>query len=144
MALKVNLADTKTFEPPSEGRYPGVIVSAEEGKTGKDDTKVDVRWEVEEEGVTKTVWDNCPIEGAGAWKTERMLIGTGLCANRDEVQGFEFDEDDLVGLQALLTIKHEVQGEDAPNPGEIRGTISRIARLKGPSATGGGIFGRGK
>jgi hypothetical protein len=146
--MKVDLSKTKTFEPPAEAKYPGTIVSAEEGTTEAGHSKVDIRWEVEEDGVVKSVMMTMPIEGPGAFKAQQLLIAIGMANTPEEVKQLDFDCGDLLGQQALLTIKHRVYSEERGGDGSVRANVQKMQRLKGSagaSATGGsGLFGRGK
>lgn len=141
--MKVDLSDTKTFEPPTEGDYLGTIVACEPGTTGSGFPKVDVRWEVEDQGVTKTIFQTVAIGGEGAFRAEQLFIAIGLANTREEVQGMEFDPTELLGLQAVLTIKHRIWSEEEGGDNTVRGNVQKMKRADVAAQSGGsGIFGR--
>jgi len=136
--MKVDLSSTKDFTPPADGDYLGEIIAADPGKTDSGFDKIDVRWQVEENGVPKAVFDTVALAGEGAFKAEQLFIALGMADSKEEVQGLEFDPPDLIGMQAQLRIKGEVYTEEQGGDGSVRGKVKRMSRVATPRK--GGLF----
>jgi hypothetical protein len=138
--MKVDLSSTKDFTPPQEGEYPAEIVACDAGTTSTNFPKIDVRWRIEDGGVEKSVFQTVALGGEGAFRAEQLFIAIGMADSKEEVQGLEFETADLIGMQAILKIKHRLWSEEAGGDGSIRGNITSMKRVTTATARKGGLF----